>query len=720
MMRSRMYPMVAVVAVLALLAAGPAVALQPAHFTHGVASGDPRPDSVVLWTRAVDPDDGEADVPVVLEVATDPDFTDVVVTRELTALAEYDHCVKVKVTGLDPGTTYHYRFGVAVGEEMVWTLPGVTRTAPDPEADEAVRFAVAYGQDYAGRYYNSYLQLLRDHPDDLDFIVHLGDFVYETTGDPSFQDPSDERKVVFEDLDGAIQLGDPEHPYYAAASLANYRTLYRTFLSDPVLQDVRRQYPFVVIWDDHEFSDDCWGDVGTYFDGRKDEADPERRRNAERAWMEWVPTEVGLGEDGTLDIGEDDLYPNSKIYRDLRFGANLELLMTDYRTYRPDHLIPENAFPGDVAVDEDTLRLMLGDEMFEQIAPHLDGYVDLPDLGLDVLTHTAYLIATQVVLAANPGLDMKTAVGIAEELLGGRVSASYVNALFAAAGYDPPFPPDTMARLTHGLSYLYLGKTSQFSSLGSRYMVMRDPFKLYAGARFLETQGASENALGDAQMAWLAQTLGTSTARWNVVASSVSMAPMILDFTNPAIAPTLPEGFPDALRTRINLNVDQWEGFPNMRAALLDMFRQTGNTVVISGDIHASFVADHQGVFEFTTPAISSESLQELVTSTVKNDPILGEIPGLEELLSQLSPIFMVSASDPDVTPSSLVYAETLSAGYAAFEVDSEAITAVYRQYPADLVGTSFYEDPDALDEVMTGVGYRLQDGVLTPLPVDD
>jgi len=715
MIRRAVFIVIIVVAALGLLVPA-ASASEGGVFTHGVSSGDPRPDSVVLWTRAVDPGQPDGDLEVMLQVATDPDFGTVVQERTLTAAAEYDHCVKVKVTGLDPGTPYHYRFGAVQGEDVVWSRVGHTRTAPDPEADEVVRFAVAYGQDFAGRYYNSYLQMLRDHPDDLDFIVHLGDFVYETTGDPAFQDPSDERKVVFEDLDGAIQLGDPEHPYYAAASLANYRTLYRTFLGDPVFVEVRARYPMVVIWDDHEYSDDCWGDVATYFDGERDEADPERRRNAERAWMEWVPTEVGLGEDGTLDIGEDDLYPNSRIYRDLRFGTNLELLMTDYRTYRPDHLIPENAFPGAVAVEEDTLRMMLGDEMFEQVAPYLDAYVDLQDLGLDVLTHTAYLIASQVVLMANPGMDLKTAIKEAEALLADRVSATYVNMLFQAAGYDPPFPPDTMARLERGLTYLYLGKTSEFSSLGSRYMVMRDPFSLYAGALFMGSQGASENALGDAQMAWLGQALATSTARWNIVASSVSMAPMILDFTNPAIEPTLPEGFPDSLRTRINLNVDQWEGFPNMRKILLDMFRETGNTVVISGDIHASFVADHQGVWEFTTPAISSESLQELVTNTVTNDPILGDIPGLEELLAQLTPIFLISASDPQVTPSSLTYAETLSAGYAAFEVGPDAITATYRQYPADLVTTSFYEDPEGLEEVMKTVGFVLQDGVVTPI----
>ncbi|HHQ48715.1 MAG TPA: hypothetical protein ENK19_07515, partial [Acidobacteria bacterium] len=276
------------VALVAMLALGVGVAVAGnAYFPQGVASGDPTPEGVVTWTRIVDPTRPEADLNVTLEVATDPDFTNIVVTKELVAEAQYDHCVKYWTWGLDADTTYYYRFAYDPGDGVVYSRTGRTKTAPPPNADVPVKFAVVYGQDYVGRYYNTYAQLLADHPDDLDFIVHIGDYVYETTGDPSFQNPNEDRKIEFEDTAGAIPLGDPDNPYYAASSLANYRTLYRTYRSDPVLQDVHAMYPMLSIWDDHEYSNDCWGDVATYFNGRKDEADPVRRRHAEQAYMEW-------------------------------------------------------------------------------------------------------------------------------------------------------------------------------------------------------------------------------------------------------------------------------------------------------------------------------------------------------------------------------------------------------------------------------------------------
>ncbi|MEJ2189637.1 MAG: PhoD-like phosphatase N-terminal domain-containing protein, partial [Acidobacteriota bacterium] len=197
------------------------------YFPQSVASGDPTADSVVLWTRVVTPTD-EDPVAVQLEVATDSEFTDVVTTRGLAASAENDYCVKVKVDGLQPYHTYYYRF--SYGEEM--SPVGRTKTAPTADMNVPVRFAVVYCQDYVGRYYNAYEKMLLDHDEDIDFVVHLGDYVYETTGDPEFQDPTSERKMVFEDTEGAIQLGTEDNPNYAAASLSNYRTLYRTYRSD--------------------------------------------------------------------------------------------------------------------------------------------------------------------------------------------------------------------------------------------------------------------------------------------------------------------------------------------------------------------------------------------------------------------------------------------------------------------------------------------------------
>ncbi len=173
-------------------------------FPYSVASGDPRPDSVILWTKLVEPAMPDA---LQVEVATDSEFLDVVATRDLVAEVANDYAVKVRVDGLAPYTTYYYRFIYGSGAMMDYSPTGRTRTAPAPDSNQPVKFAVVYCQDYIGRYYNSYAKLLQDHDEDIDFVVHLGDYVYETTGNPIHQDPDSDRKVVFEDIDGAINLG---------------------------------------------------------------------------------------------------------------------------------------------------------------------------------------------------------------------------------------------------------------------------------------------------------------------------------------------------------------------------------------------------------------------------------------------------------------------------------------------------------------------------------
>jgi len=689
-------------------------------FPQGVASGDPHPDSVVLWTRVVDAAAPVgSDLGVTLEVATDSAMTQVVRRRDLVARADYDHCVKVRVDGLDPDTVYYYRFMYQGDGGSHVSVVGRTKTAPAPDADRPICFAVAYGQDYVGRYYNAYLDLLRQHPDDLDFVLFIGDYVYETTADPSFQNASPERRMVFADEAGAIQLGSPEAPYFAASSLANYRTLYKTYLSDPVLREVRAQYPEVVIWDDHEFSDDCWGANATYFDGRKDEYEPDRRRRAEQAWMEYVPSEVGLGPDGTLDIGQDNLYPSSGDYRDYRYGKNLHLVLTDYRTFRPDHLIPEDAFPGAVAVDEPTIRAMLGDAGYQGIAASLDPYVNLDLLaagGLGILRQTATLILSQAYLAADPALGQSGALARAAAVLHGNVSATYLGLLFQAAGLPQPLSDQVLASLPRGLSFLFLGKQDLYSSTGSRYLVMSDAFKLYAGARFLATGGASEDAFGPQQMGWLAQVLSTAPATWNVLVSSVSMAPMVLDFTNPTLASFLPPEFPDVLRNRLTINVDQWDGFPNMRTGLLAMLRQLPNPVVIGGDIHGSFVVDHQGVYEFTGPAISSESLQDMVLNKARSLPQLAGLPGLEQLVGNLDAFLQISAQDHEhVTPDTIVATDTASHGYMVVKAGAERWTATLRLAPDASVEQSYYDDPEALDTLFADRTFEIEDGALVP-----
>ena len=684
-------------------------------FPYSVASGDPRADSVVLWTN-VDPDTTVDALRV--EVATDGAFSTIVFTRDgLVADEAFDHCVKLRADGLEPATTYFYRFVATVDGSEVMSPVGRTRTAGSPGDPRPLKVAVIYCQDYVGRWFNAIAKLLRDHDDDIDLVIHLGDYVYETTGDPSFQDPSEERKVVFGDVAGAIPLGPQT---LAAKSLANYRTLYRTYRSDPMLRELHERWPMVAIWDDHEFSDDSWGANATYFDGLVDEQDIQRKRDAERAYFEWMPIDVGLGSDGLLEIDDGILYPNTMIYRDFRFGQNLEIVMTDYRTYRPDHLIPEDAFPGAMALDEATLEMLLG-EAWPAMRGTFDPYVDFDAVGaaFPILRQTVSLILANGLMAAAPGLEFTDALGLAASKLQGNLSVTFVNELFAAAGLEPVLDAEIADGFGgRGLSYLYLGKTGFYTSTGSRYAVIHDAYQLLAAARWLETGGAAQDAFGPQQSGWVYSRLVASDASWRILGNSVMMTPLLVDFTHPAIAAQLPPGFPDQLRTRLGLNVDQFDGFPQKRLEVLGALAMAPNSLVISGDIHGTFVTDHgNGIFELTPPAVSSGTFQDLVGRTVANDPILGQIPGLDPLLAQLPVLLQVSTQDDTVVPADILYAQTDRHGYMVLEIESDQIVARIMEIDADEVFTSYYDTPEALDALFSETAFRLHDGQLTPMP---
>jgi alkaline phosphatase D len=295
-----------------------------ADFPEGVASGDPRPDRVLLWTRVLA--DVSGDVSVRWELATDSDLSQVVAEGEALARADSDFTVKVLAEGLTPRTTYWYRF--RVGRTVSPT--GRTRTAPAEDDDVPVRIAVASCQDYIGRYYHAWRALLEEP--DVDFVLFLGDYIYETVADPRHQQPTPERSVTLPD---GLALGD-EPGNLAARTLADYRTLYRAVRSDPHLQEVHRLFPFVLLWDDHEHSNDAWQDVANEFDGARGlERDPARRQAATRAWCEYLPVDV--------PFHPERAFPHDVItWRALRFGRHVELMCIDCRYYRDDHLVPED------------------------------------------------------------------------------------------------------------------------------------------------------------------------------------------------------------------------------------------------------------------------------------------------------------------------------------------------------------------------------------------
>ena len=295
------------------------------QFPQGVASGDPRPGSVVFWSRCVRADGTAGDVAVTLEVSTSESFSSLVASVALTASAAWDHTVRAKVTGLTAATTLHYRF--RAGSDV--SPSGRTRTAPALDTAPAqMRFAWFTCQDWSVNHWGAMSLLAAE---ELDFVVHVGDYIYESIG-ASFQ------SGAAEPAHGAIVLPDAvadARGMRHATTLADYRKLYRTYRGDARLQAVHAKFAFVGVWDDHEFSGDCWQDHQTYTNANLQQT--ARRRAASQAWVEYMPVDFG---DVSFDTA-NAAYDNLRIYRDFRFGTLMHLVMTDERLYRDDHVVDE-------------------------------------------------------------------------------------------------------------------------------------------------------------------------------------------------------------------------------------------------------------------------------------------------------------------------------------------------------------------------------------------
>ncbi|MCX9192104.1 phosphodiesterase [Carbonactinospora thermoautotrophica] len=282
-----------------------------AVFPCGVASGEPGPHGIVLWTclgpGAVD---GGTDVPVGYEIAADPGFRDVRVRGEAATHAGRDWTVRVVVDdpALEPFTTYYYRFTAAGATSR----PGRFRTLPDPDArPERVRIAFLSCQDYTNGYYTALAHLARE---DVDYVLHLGDYIYETTADPSFQS-------------GQVRALRLPGRRIRAQTLADYRYLYRAYKRDPYLQRLHEAFACWHCWDDHEFANDSYGVYDTDTRDERLNYSPARRLAASQAWHEYLPTRLEFTpERGPLDA--------LRVYRSVRIGDLVELVITDERLYR--------------------------------------------------------------------------------------------------------------------------------------------------------------------------------------------------------------------------------------------------------------------------------------------------------------------------------------------------------------------------------------------------
>ena len=296
---------------------GGGVDVGAAPFTLGVASGDPLPRSVVLWTRlAADPFDGGGTgtrgVPVGWEIAADEHFRRVVQRGTVLTGADLGHSVHVEVEGLRPGRTYWYRFRAGGAISPV----GRTRTAPAGRSrPRSLSFAFASCQQWQRGYYTAYRHMAEQ---DLDLVIHLGDYIYEgnipvpvpgTTGN------------------GRAEVA-PEVARSEPFDLAAYRNRYALYKMDGDLQAAHAAFPFVVTWDDHEVENNYAGGI-SQIDAEPDQ-DPavflQRRAAAYQAWYEHMPVRSSLRPTG----------PDLLARRRLRFGDLAEVSVLDTRQHRSD------------------------------------------------------------------------------------------------------------------------------------------------------------------------------------------------------------------------------------------------------------------------------------------------------------------------------------------------------------------------------------------------
>lgn len=279
-------------------------------FPLGVASGDPAPDGAILWTAVAPSRAGP--VTVHWEVARDPAMSGIVAGGRAVASAAHDWTVKVRLRspGLTPFTTYWYRF--RVGDAASRT--GRLRTLPDPAtALGGLRLGYVSCQDFtAGRF--TALRALADA--DVDYVLHLGDYIYETVSDPGFQrrGPRGRRLTL---PGGRVR----------AETLDEYRWLYRTYRADGDLQRLHERHTMIAIWDDHEFANDGYGIHDTDTADEAANADPVRRSAASQAWSEYLPADVAFDPDAPP-------LEQIRIYRSFVFGDLAELVVTDERLYR--------------------------------------------------------------------------------------------------------------------------------------------------------------------------------------------------------------------------------------------------------------------------------------------------------------------------------------------------------------------------------------------------
>ncbi|MGB1556634.1 MAG: alkaline phosphatase D family protein [Oceanococcaceae bacterium] len=294
-------------------------------FQHGVASGDPLSDRVILWTRITQ--EGSGAVPVRARVYADPQRAQLVGEYSGSAAASRDFTVKIDALGLAPATTYYYDFE-ALGQRSVL---GRTRTLPVGSV-EHLRIGVASCSSLAHGYFHAYRFLAQRA--DLDLVLHLGDYIYEYGNDEY----------------GSVRQYEPAHEII---SLSDYRTRHAQYKRDPDLMELHRQHPVVAIWDDHETTDNSRRDSAN--NHNEGEGDWQQRKGwGQQAYDEWMP--IRYPEPGNVN----------RIWRRFAMGDLVDLTLLDTRLYdRDDEIDCGNPSPIPLCPDAtlaDPERKLIGPE----------------------------------------------------------------------------------------------------------------------------------------------------------------------------------------------------------------------------------------------------------------------------------------------------------------------------------------------------------------------
>ncbi|OHX17843.1 metallophosphatase [Chromobacterium amazonense] len=537
------------------LAAGKAFGL-------GVASGDPRPDSIILWTR-VDGGDGANSLGVTIQLSDKRDFSNLLVNQALSADPAWDYTVRHKVTGLSSATTYYYRFLTGGTSSAI----GRTKTAPAPgTAVSQLKFAYITCQDWSVNHWGAFDEIAQL---DLDFVMHVGDYIYETVG-AGFQNGNNETRHAALTLPNGTKRADGA---VYATTLADYRYLYKSYRSDPRIQAVHANFPVISIWDDHEFSDDCWQDRQVYYPGDDSVPNTPRRRSASQAWFEYTPADV------SIDLSNPS-FQNIQIYRSFSFGNLATLVMTDQRLYRSDHIIPETAVPN----------------------------TGLANLG------SRYFVPKSALAQAEAAKMASTGGNLLNVSILGEAQRNWWQQQMQGATTTWKLWGNEVSLLRMGVdgTKAVAGLLAQglIAALAKQGMDFSAAQQQLAGALYQDLLAADKSGATPVLSYTHTQAL-LATLSGGAISAGVFAA---------AVKPVLDSNLPPSmLLDQYILNADQWDGYNAERKALMGFLKSNGiaNVVGITGDIHAFFAGPVMDDYDATSP---TPVMVDLVTAGISSN----------------------------------------------------------------------------------------------------